>query len=114
VTFSNQTEALMTKLYWAPRTRSLRALWMLEEAGVPYERVRLDLSAGEHKSADYCANPMAKVPALTDGPVAIAESGAIFAFVAEAHPEAGLAPPVGDPTRGRYQRWLFFSPGCVE
>ena len=55
MTFSNQTEALMTKLYWAPRTRSLRALWMLEEAGVPYERVRLDLSAGEHKSADYCA-----------------------------------------------------------
>jgi glutathione S-transferase len=85
VTFSNQTEALMTKLYWAPRTRSLRALWVLEEAGVPYERVRLDLSAGEHKSADYCAiNPMAKVPALTDGPVAIAESGAICAYVAEA------------------------------
>jgi glutathione S-transferase len=115
VTFSNQTEALMTKLYWAPRTRSLRALWVLEEAGVPYERVRLDLSAGEHKSADYCAiNPMAKVPALTDGPVAIAESGAICAYVAEAHPEAGLAPPVGDPARGRYLRWLFFSPGCVE
>ena len=36
----------MMKLYWAPRTRSLRALWVLEEAGVPYERVRLDLSAG--------------------------------------------------------------------
>ena len=61
-------------LYWAPRTRSLRALWVLEEAGVPYERVRLDLSAGEQKSADYRAiNPMAKVPALTDGPVAVAE-----------------------------------------
>src|SRR5580693_6877883 len=88
----------MMKLYWAPRTRSLRALWVLEEAGIPYERVRLDLSAGEHKSADYCAiNPMAKVPALTDGPLAIAESGAICAYVAEAHPEAGLAPPVGDP-----------------
>jgi len=52
----------MMKHYWAPRTRSLRALWVLEEAGVPFERVRLDLSAGEHKSADYCAiNPMAKV-----------------------------------------------------
>jgi hypothetical protein len=57
----------MMKLYWAPRTRSLRALWVLEEAGVPYQRVRLDLSAGEQKSADYRAiNPMAKVPALTD------------------------------------------------
>jgi glutathione S-transferase len=105
----------MMKLFWAPRTRSLRALWVLEEAGVPYERVRHDLSAGEQKSADYRAiNPMAKVPALTDGPVAVAESGAICAYVAEAHPEAGLAPPVGDPARGRYLRWPFFSPGCVE
>ncbi len=103
------------KLYWAPRTRSLRALWMLEEASVPYERVRLDLSAGAQKSAEFRAiNPMAKVPALTDGTLAVAESGAICAYVAEAHPEAGLAPPAGDPARGRYLRWLFFSPGCVE
>jgi glutathione S-transferase len=115
VIVANQTEALMMKLYWAPRTRSLRALWVLEEAGVPYERVRLDLSAGEQKSAEFRAiNPMAKVPALTDGPVAVAESGAICAYVAEAHPGGGLAPPVGDPARARYLQWLFFSPGCVE
>jgi glutathione S-transferase len=58
----------MMKLYWAPRTRSLRALWILEESGVPYERIQLDLSAGEQKSAEFRAiNPMAKVPALTDG-----------------------------------------------
>jgi glutathione S-transferase len=105
----------MMKLYWAPRTRSLRALWVLEEAGVPYERVRLDLSAGEQKSAEFRAiNPMAKVPALTDGTLAVAESAAICAYVAEAHPDACLAPAVGDPARGRYLRWLFFSPGCVE
>jgi glutathione S-transferase len=105
----------MMQLYWAPRTRSLRALWALEEAGVPYERIKIDLSTGEQKSASYRAiNPMAKVPALTDGPVAVAESGAICAYVAEACPEAGLAPPVGDPARGRYLQWLFFSPGCIE
>ena len=93
----------------APRTRSLRALWVLEEAGAPYQRVRIDLSAGEQKGAEFRAsNPMAKVPALTDGTLAIAESGAICAYVAEAHPEAGLAPPFGDPARGRYLRWLFF------
>jgi glutathione S-transferase len=108
-------EALMMTLYWAPRTRSLRALWVLEEAGAPYQPVRIDLSAGEQKSAEFRPiNPMAKVPALTDGTLAIAESGAICAYVAEAHPEAGLAPPVGDPARGRYLRWLFFPPGCVE
>lgn len=103
------------QLFWAPRTRSLRALWVLEEAGVSYERIRLDLSTGEQKSAKYRAiNPMAKVPALTDGPLAIAESGAICAYVAEACPEARLAPPPGDPARGRYLQWLFFSPGCIE
>ncbi|WP_036260494.1 glutathione S-transferase family protein [Methylocapsa aurea] len=105
----------MIKLYWAPRTRSLRALWVLEEAGAPYERVRLDLSAGEQKSAEFRAiNPMAKVPALTDGPLNVAESGAICAYVAEAYPDAELAPPIGDPARGRYLQWLFFSPGCIE
>ncbi len=105
----------MIKLYWAPRTRALRALWILEEAGAPYERVRLDLAAGDQKSAEFRAiNPMAKVPALTDGPVAVAESGALCAYVAEAFPAAGLAPPLGDPARGRYLQWLFFSPGCIE
>jgi glutathione S-transferase len=105
----------MMQLYWAPRTRSLRALWALEEAGVPYERITLDISSGEQKSAKFRAiNPMAKVPALTDGPVAVAESGAICAYVAEACPDAHLAPPPGDPARGRYLQWLFFSPGCIE
>src|ERR1700730_10050449 len=105
----------MIQLYWAPRTRSLRALWVLEEAGVPYQRIRLALSSGDQKGVEFRAiNPMAKVPALTDGPVAVAESGAICAYVAEAYSDAGLAPPVGDPARGRYLRWLFFSPGCVE
>jgi len=105
----------MMQLYWAPRTRSLRALWALEEAGVPYERIQLDLSSGDQKRVEFCAiNPMAKVPALTDGPIAVAESGAICAYVAEACPEARLAPPLGDSARGRYLQWLFFSPGCIE
>ena len=103
------------KLYWAPRTRSLRALWVLEEAGAPYERARIDLSAGEQKTPDFRAiNPMAKVPALTDGKASVAKSGAICAYVAETVPQAGLAPPLGDPARGRYLQWLFFSPGCIE
>jgi glutathione S-transferase len=105
----------MIKLYWAPRTRSLRALWVLEETGAPYQRVRVDLAAGQQKTPEFRAiNPMAKVPALTDGPVSVAESGAICAYVAEAFPEAKLAPPLGDPARGRYLKWLFFSPGCIE
>lgn len=103
------------KLYWAPRTRSLRALWMLEEAGVPYERELVDIRSGAQASEKYRKiNPMAKVPALTDGEAAVAESAAICAYVAERVPEAGLAPAVGDPLRGRYLQWLFFAPGCIE
>ena len=103
------------KLYWAPKTRSMRALWMLEEAGCPYERVLIDIASGAQASAEYRAiNPMMKVPALTDGAAMVAESAAICAFVAERCPEAGLAPPIGDPARGRYLHWLFFASGCIE
>lgn len=103
------------KLYWAPHTRSLRALWVLEEAGLPYERVFVDLSAGVQETPAFRAiNPMAKVPALTDGDVAVAESGAICAYIADKVPQANLAPPIGDPARGRYLQWLFFAVGNIE
>ncbi|MBM3547300.1 MAG: glutathione S-transferase family protein [Alphaproteobacteria bacterium] len=97
------------KLYFAPRTRSLRAFWILEEAGQPYEKEQVDFRAGKQSTPAYHAiNPMEKVPALTDGEAAVAEVAAICAYVAERYPEAGLAPPPGDPKRGRYLQWLFF------
>jgi glutathione S-transferase len=103
------------KLYWAPQSRSFRALWLLEEAGVPYERVLIDIRNGEQSTQEFRSiNPMMKVPALVDGDIKVAESGAIHAYVAERVPEARLAPPVGDPRRGDYLRWLFFAAGCIE
>ena len=103
------------ELFWAPRTRALRSLWMLEEAGVAYERHRVDLAAGEQRSEAFRAvNPLGKVPALRDGAVCVAESAAICAYVAEAVPGAALAPALGDPRRGRYLQWLFFAAGCIE
>jgi glutathione S-transferase len=55
----------MMKLYWSPRTRSFTALWIMEEAGQPYERVLIDMSVNARKSPDYLAiNPMGKVPTL--------------------------------------------------
>jgi glutathione S-transferase len=105
----------MMKLYWAPRTRSFTALWLMEETGQPYERVLTDLSRGDQKAPDYLAiNPMGKVPALRDGEATLAEAAAICAYVAERYPQANLAPPPGDPLRARYLYWLFFAPGCVE
>jgi glutathione S-transferase len=102
------------RLYWAPKTRSLRALWMLEEIGAPYERVLVDLkNGGQHDPLYHAVNPMEKVPALDDAGACVAESGAIIAYLADKFPQAGLAPSIGAPLRGRYLQWLFFSP-CVE
>ena len=103
------------KLYWCPQTRSLRALWMLEEAGCDYERELIDIRTGAQDGPAYRAiNPMGKVPTLVDGEAAVSESAAICTYVADRFPEAGLAPAIDDPARGRYLRWLFFSGGCIE
>ena len=105
----------MMKLYWAPRSRSFTALWLMEETGQPYERVLTDITAGAQKTPEYLAiNPMGKVPALGDGDATLAEAAAICAYVAERYPQAKLAPPPGDPQRAKYLYWLFFSPGCIE
>src|ERR1700754_1090384 len=105
----------MMKLYWAPRSRSFSALWLMEEAGQPYERVLTDISTGAQKKPEFLAiNPMGKVPALKDGDVTIAEAAAICAYVAERYPDAKLAPPPGDPRRAKYLQWLFFAPSCIE
>lgn len=103
------------QIYWAPRTRSLRALWLLEEIGCPYERVLVDIRSGAQDEPTFRAiNPMGKVPALADGEARVAESGAICAYLADRFPEAELAPSPGDPLRGRYLQWLFFAAGCLE
>jgi glutathione S-transferase len=103
------------QLYWWPKTRSLRALWMLEEVGRPYERVPVNITQGGQKGAAFLSvNPMGKLPALADGEAKLAESAAICAYVADKFPDVGLAPPIGDPRRARYLHWLFFAPACIE
>jgi glutathione S-transferase len=106
----------MMKLYWCPKTRAMRALWMLEEAGAPFERIHIDIRNPESKNNPEFrqASPHGKVPALVDGPVRINDSGAICAYVADAYPQAGLAPPIGDPKRGAYLQWLMFTNSNIE
>ncbi len=105
----------MIKLYWAPRSRAFSALWLMEETGQPYERVKVDIAAGAQRAPEYLAiNPMGKVPALSDGDATLAEAAAICAYIAERYPEAKLAPALGDPLRAKYLYWLFFAPGCIE
>jgi len=104
------------KLYWCPKTRSVRLLWMLEELGVPYDRVRIDIRDETSKAnpAFLAASPMGKVPALEDGSVRMWDSGAMCAYLADQYPAQKLAPPIGDPQRGEYLMWLMFTNSVVE
>jgi glutathione S-transferase len=70
---------------------------------------------GEQSAPGYLAvNPMGKVPALKHGDVIVTEAAAICTYLADEFPRAGLNVPVGDPRRGPYLKWLFFSPACIE
>ncbi len=98
--------------YTNPMSRGRIVRWMLEEVGAPYETVILDY-ASSLKGVEYLAiNPMGKVPAIKHGDTVVTESAAICAYLADAFPQAGLAPPLAD--RGDYYRWLFFGAGPVE
>ena len=78
----------MIKLYWSPRSRSFSTLWLMEESGLPYERVLTDISTGAQKAPDFLkVNPMGKVPALSDGDAALGEAAAICAYIADRYPE---------------------------
>jgi glutathione S-transferase len=99
-------------LYTNPMSRGRIARWMLEEVGADYT-VELIEYGPAMKSPEYLAvNPMGKVPALRHGNEVITECAAICAYLADAFPEAGLAPPPAE--RGAYYRWLFFAAGPVE
>jgi glutathione S-transferase len=100
--------------YTNPMSRARMVRWALEEVGQPY-RTEIIAYGPEMKAPAYTAiNPMGKVPALKHGGVLITECAAIIAYLADAFPEAKLAPPPGDPARGAYYRWLFFTAGPYE
>lgn len=104
------------KLFYAPQTRSSRAIWMLVEAGVDYELELVDIRAEDRKdSAEFLnASPMGKVPALIDGDTAMSESAAICLYVADRYAPGRLAPVVDDAARGRFLYWLMYTPAVVE
>jgi glutathione S-transferase len=102
-------------LYHAAPSRSSIVRWMLEELGEPYDLHVLSLAKGEQRVPGYLAiNPMGKVPALKHGDAVITEAAAICTYLADEFPEARLNIPIGDPKRGAYLKWLFFSPSCLE
>ncbi|MGY2733433.1 glutathione S-transferase family protein [Sphingomonas sp. UYP23] len=98
--------------YTNPMSRGRIARWMLEEVGAPYETVVLDYAASMKAEPYLAINPMGKVPAIVHDGHVVTEGAAICAYLADAFPEAGLAPPLGE--RADYYRWMFFAAGPVE
>jgi glutathione S-transferase len=99
-------------LYTNPMSRGRIARWMLEETGETYHAEVLDFGTTMKAPAYLVINPMGKVPALSHGEVVVTETAAICAYLADAFPQAGLAPALA--ARGAYYRWLFFAAGPME
>jgi len=104
------------KLFWSAQTRSSRAVWLLEEAGVDYEIEPVDIRSPERKDSDEFrqASPMGKVPALADGDVSMAESAAIALYVADRYCAGTLAPAIDDAARGKFLYWVMYTPAVIE
>jgi glutathione S-transferase len=99
----------MITLYEFAPTRSIRARWVLQELGVEFQSVVIDLRRGEHQSPQFLAvNPAGKVPALVDGGLVLTESVAIVLYLAERFPDRGLLPQDAG-TRAQVYRWLLFT-----
>lgn len=102
-------------LYYSPQTRATGARVLLEELKVPYTLHVLNMKVGEQRQPDYLSiNPLGKVPAVRVGETLVTEQGAIYLYLADLFPEAGLAPGLSDPDRGAYVRWLFMYGSCFE
>lgn len=102
-------------LHHHPYSRAANVVWMLEELGLPYELVWVDVQKGEQKSdAHRALNPMGKVPVLVDDGVAISETAAIGVYLADRYAPGSLAPALDDPARGLFLKWCFYSPSVIE
>jgi glutathione S-transferase len=106
----------MLTLYHAPRSRSSRIVWLLEELGAPYTLKYVSIRRADGSGAADPANPHphGKVPTLTDDGALIFESPAIALYLTDRFPDAGLGPRVGDSGRGAYLTWLAWYTGVFE
>ena len=103
----------MMKVYFAPNTRAVRTVWLLEEIGLPYELERFELGQKEMRSPEYTRlNPNGRVPTLVDGEITITESTAIAQYLAMKHaPELVLGPTAAD--FAAYLQWLQYAEGMI-
>jgi glutathione S-transferase len=102
----------MLKLYYSPRTRAVRPRWLLEEMGIPYELVQVNLK--EPPPAYLELQPHGAVPVLQDGEWKMFESAAMCLYLADRYPEKGMAPAFDSPLRGEFLQWMFYLPATLE
>lgn len=105
----------MLKLHFAPRSRAVRVVWLLEEMGLDYELVRYTLGDPAMRSADFRAlvHPMGRVPVLEDGNVQIMESGAILEYLLTRHGDGQFRPATDSVEHPAYLQWLHYSEGML-
>jgi glutathione S-transferase len=102
------------QLYEFAPTRSIRVRWMLQELGVDFESITINLSAGEHRSPEFLKiNPAGRVPVLVDDDLVLTESVAIVLYLAEKYPHKGLL-PTDIKQRSQVYRWLLFAATELE
>jgi glutathione S-transferase len=106
----------MLTLYHAPRSRSFRALWLLEEIGAPFELQIVSIRRGDGSGAADPSNPhpLGKVPALAHDGHVVFETSAIALYLTDLFPQSGLGPKIGDKERGAYLSWLAYYGGVFE
>ncbi len=101
------------KVYFAPNSRAVRTVWLLEEIGLPYELERFTLGQKEMRGPEYARiNPNGRVPTLVDGDITITESTAIAQYLAAKY-SPGLAPGPEDPNFATYLQWLHYAEGMI-
>jgi glutathione S-transferase len=96
-------------------SRSQRVLWLLEELGLEYEirRYERDPKTMLAPASLRAVHPLGKSPLLTDGPLTLAESGAIIEYLIERYGNGRYAPAAGTPERLRYTYWLHYAEGSA-
>ena len=106
----------MLTLFHAPKSRSSRFIWLIEELGVPYTLKVVTIRRGDGSGALDLANPHphGKVPVIVDGATTVFESPAIALYLTDAFPAKGVGPKIGDPSRGAYLSWLAYYGDVME
>ncbi|MDP2033811.1 MAG: glutathione S-transferase family protein [Polaromonas sp.] len=105
----------MIQLHYSPSTAAMVPHILLEELGLPFEKVLVDTSIGAHRTEAYRQlNPNGLVPTLVDGELVLYETAAICLHLSDTHPEAGLAPPLGSRERADCYKWLMWLTNTLQ